>query len=223
MKKINLLALTFVAIFFFAFSSNAQSYKVDNKASELLWTGYKVTGQHNGDIKISSGNLSVVDSKISGSFTIDMTTINTLDLEGEYKDNLDGHLASADFFDVENHASADFTITKISPVRPVEGDNATHKVTGDLTIKGITNEIEFPAMIKVDDESFTAEAAFAIDRTKWNVEYGASGGVFANFGDKMIYDDVEFVLNLVGKKVMKSNVNPASPTLTPTTQPGDRK
>jgi len=208
------LALTLIiSIFFIANQSTAQSFKVQ-EGSKLLWTGNKVTGAHNGDIAIKAGSLVKVGEKISGDFVIDMTTINTLDLEGDYKGNLDGHLASADFFNVEEFNTATFEITKVRPVRTLEGSNYTHKVTGNLTIKGISNEIEFPASIKFDGDKFMANAAFDIDRTKWDIKYG-SGGFFDGLGDKMIYDDIEFELSLIGAKAKMINTNPSRPTTAP--------
>lgn len=49
----------------------------------------------------------------------------------------DGHLKSADFFDVEKHPKMIFVSKSITPA----GDD-TYKVVGDLTIKGVTKEVE---------------------------------------------------------------------------------
>jgi len=213
MKLFNLLLALTISVFFIANIANAQSYKVQD-GSKLMWTGNKVSGSHNGEIMIKSGNLVKEGEKMTGDFTVDMTSINCLDLEGDYKGKLEGHLASADFFNVEEHKTATFEITKVRPVRTMEEGNTTHKVTGNLTIKGITNEIEFPASIKFDGDKFMADAAFDIDRTKWDVKYG-SGGFFDGLGDKMIYDDIEFELSLVGAKAKMMNKNSSMPTTAP--------
>lgn len=208
----SLLTLT-ISIFFIANNATAQTFKIQ-EGSKLLWTGNKVSGSHNGDIVVKSGSLVNDEGKISGDFVIDMTTINTLDLEGDYKGKLDGHLSAPDFFNVAEHPTATFEITKVRPVRVLEGSNDTHKITGNLTIKGISNEIEFPASVKFDGDKFMANAAFDIDRTKWDIKYG-SGGFFDGLGDKMIYDDIEFELSLVGAKAKVMNVNPSAPTTMP--------
>ena len=109
------------------------------------------------------------------------------------------HLKSDDFFSVEKNPVATFTITKIAPYSAKKDEAATHYVTGNLTIKGITHEISFPAEITFSDDLMTAKAAFAIDRTKWNVRF-RSGSFFENLGDKMIYDDIKFDLTLVAEK-----------------------
>ncbi|HEV3472469.1 MAG TPA: YceI family protein [Actinomycetota bacterium] len=66
-----------------------------------------------------------------GRVEVDMASVDTGNADR------DAHLKSADFFDVENHPMMVFETKKIS--------NAGHdfKVIGDLTIKGITKEVEF--------------------------------------------------------------------------------
>lgn len=64
-------------------------------------------------------------------FKIDVASIHT---RNEDRDN---HLKSADFFDAENQPSIDFTSSSITK----DGDD--YKVTGDLTIKGVTKPVTF--------------------------------------------------------------------------------
>lgn len=170
------------------------SYGVNPEKSNLKWVGKKVTGQHNGIISVSDGSLTVNDGNITaGTFTIDMTSIEVLDLTGDMKGKLEGHLASDDFFSVANNPTATFTITKAES----KGGNK-FDITGNLTIKGITNEISFPAKVVLNKAGFIADAEFTIDRTKWDVRYG-SGSFFEGLGDKTIYDDIELKLYVVSK------------------------
>jgi len=176
-----------------AFTILQKEVKVDTNSSQIAWVGKKVTGQHNGTVNIKEGALEMEDGQVTGgSFVIDMTTIDVLDLEGEYKGKLMGHLRSDDFFSVEDHPTAKFIITSIDKS---EATDATHFVAGDLTIKGITNKITFPANVTIQDGKANAKASFALDRTKWQVKYG-SGSFFDGLGDKMIYDDFELTVNL---------------------------
>jgi len=199
--KVITLALTILVSLFFVNTqnTNAQNYKISAEESAINWTGYKLGGQHTGDLMLSSGVLKVNDDGISGKFIIDMTTINCTDLEGDMKSDLEGHLGAADFFDVENHSKAKFKLNKVSVLRPVEGSDATHKVSGELTIKGITNTVQFPATISIEGENMTAKATLTIDRTLWEMKYGSAGNVLASLGDKMIYDDIELGLSLNAK------------------------
>lgn len=159
---------------------------VNVKESQITWKGYKVTGQHEGTISLKEGSLTFSDSKLTGGhFVMDMTSITVTDLEGEYKGKLEKHLKSDDFFGVEKHSTASFKITK------ADGKNGKYKVTGDLTIKGITNTHTFD--MTVNDNSATA--ALKIDRTKFNIEY-RSNSFFENLKDKAIYDEFDLNVNL---------------------------
>ena len=169
------------------FSIFAQEMKVDAKNSSIKWHGEKVTGEHFGTIDIKSGNLILKDNKIiSGEFIIDMSSIKNTDIEdAEYKAKLEGHLKTDDFFGVEKYPTAKLYILSSDEFK----DNIA-KVKANITIKGITNAIEFD--VTKDGNKFSAD--IVIDRSKFNVRYG-SGSFFDNLGDKTIYD--EFKLSVV--------------------------
>ncbi len=164
-----------------ALTEKGKTFKVDTEKSMVGWVGTKPSGKHNGSIKISEGSLQVKKSVIkSGNFTINMTTITDLDLTGKGKDGLEGHLKNADFFDVAKFPNATFEITSVAPVTSgmnllLEG--ATHTIGGNFTLKGVTQNISFPAVVKVDNGTLSATANFNIDRTLWGINYGADGKV----------------------------------------------
>ena len=177
-----------VAFLTFSFTTNTDKKTVKTDESKVVWKGYKVTGSHEGTIAIQSGELHFNDEALTGgAFVMDMSTINSTDLQGEYKDKLDGHLKSDDFFGVAKFPTSTFKITSVS------GKDKSYKVTGDLTIKGITKSTSFALQI-VDDQ--TATAAIKIDRSKFDVRYG-SNSFFDDLKDKAIYD--EFDLNVTLK------------------------
>ncbi|GAA5020840.1 lipid-binding protein [Marivirga lumbricoides] len=192
--RIKILSIAFAALIVAAaFTFIRKEVKVDVKSSQIAWVGEKVTGQHNGTVNIKSGALDVENGTIKGGeFTIDMTSIDVLDLEGDSKGKLMGHLKSDDFFSVEKYPTALFKINSVSESKQAD---ATHFISGELTIKGITNKITFPATVTVNGDKVNAKATFALDRTKWNVRYG-SGSFFDGLGDKMIYDDFKLSVNL---------------------------
>lgn len=180
----------------------AQTFKVTPGASQVLWTGSKPTGQHTGTISISEGSLSVQDNNIvSGAFTLDMNSINVTDLKPEDgKADLEGHLKgskedNADhFFNVSKYPTAKFVITGVEAVSG--NPSATHKITGDLTIKGTTKSITFDASVALAGNKLSAVTpAFKINRTEWGVNYG-SKSVFDNLKDKFIDDDIALVINI---------------------------
>lgn len=188
MKMKNNLKIGFImilAITTMAFT-NISEKNVDVKQSKVTWKGYKVTGQHEGTIDLKEGKLTFENNVLKGGhFVIDMTTLGSTDLEGEWKGKLDGHLKSDDFFGVEKFPTASLKITKVEK----KGENYT--VTGDLTIKNITNPITFDMMVKDN----TASAALKIDRSKFDVRYG-SPSFFNDLQDKAIYDEFDINVNL---------------------------
>lgn len=173
------------------------TYSVDTEASKIDWRARKVTGKHNGHLMVKSGSLDMEDGVLKGgSFDIDMTTITVDDLKGGGKAKLEGHLKSADFFNVEEFNTANFTITKVFPI-DTEGN---YKITGDLTIKGNTNQIKFNANISEEDGKITGTATdVEVDRSEYDVRYG-SGSFFSNLGDKTIYDEFQLDITLVAAK-----------------------
>jgi polyisoprenoid-binding protein YceI len=169
-------------------------YKIDAQKSKITWIGKKVTGQHNGTVNLSEGSLTTQGKKITGgSFTIDMTSLKDVDSNTR----LEGHLKSDDFFSTEKFPTTTFVISSIEAKR---GD--VYAVKGDLTIKGIKNEIEFPATIKIANEQVTATAKIIVDRTKFDIKF-RSGNFFENLGDKAIDDNFELNVELVGEAVLQ--------------------
>lgn len=128
-----------------------------------------------------------------------MNTITVEDItDEESNQKLTAHLSSADFFDVKKYATSKFEITGVEKLQEVDAEGNNYKIMGNLTIKDITKNITIPANVSMDENQFTAEAKFSIDRTEWNIQYG-SGKFFKGLGDKMINDAIDFELNLVAK------------------------
>lgn len=173
----------------------ATAFALDATISNVEWTGEKATGAtHNGTIALSDGQLFVADGTLAGgNLSLDMASIANSDLEGELKQKLEGHLKSDAFFDVANHPSAKLEITKIETL---QGDaNHTHTITANLTIKGITNSVSFPAFVTTSESQLTANGTAVFNRANYNVKYG-SGSFFDNLGDDLINDDVSIKFNI---------------------------
>lgn len=199
MKTIKAIALTLLVLVSAGTISAQTTHTVNPSKSTLKWLAKKVTGQHDGTVDVKSGSLTVSGDQITGGeFVLDMTTIKVADIkDAETNAKLVGHLNSDDFFSTATHKEATFKITKVVAKKGENG--ATHEITGDLTIKGITHSITFPAKVTLLKSGFIALAKFSIDRTKWDVKYGSSNFV-AGIGDKAIYDDVEFDLYITSAK-----------------------
>lgn len=174
------------------------TYNLDIEATKLEWTGKKVGGQHNGTVNFVSGNLVVANGVLTGGeFTVDMSSIVCLDIPADDESNgkLVGHLKSADFFAVDSFPQAKMMITR---VESIEGNS--YKVTADLTIKNITNEVNFVTRVmQMGDEVLMAEASFNVDRTKYGIKF-KSKSFFSEFADNFINDDMYFNVRLITKQ-----------------------
>lgn len=166
---------------------NEVKREVNTSKSKVTWKAYKVTGSHTGTIELNSGVLVFDNDKLSGGeFVVNMGSLVSTDLEGEYKGKLEGHLKSDDFFGVEQHPTSKLVLTNVTP----NGKNS-YEVEGDLTIKGITKSIS----LDVSVYGSKATATMKVDRAQYDVRYG-SGSFFENLGDKTIYDEFDLVVDL---------------------------
>ena len=193
MKYTLFISLALSAVSVFAFKAlKTKTYNVDAKQSKAAWTGKKVTGEHTGNVEVSSGNLLVTENKLtSGTFTLNLASLTVTDIpEADKNAKLVEHLKNDDFFATNKYPTSQFVITK-SVFKG--GDN--YELTGNLTIKGITQPITFPAVVKITDKSVTGKAQITINRTKFDIKYKSSN-YFENLGDKAIYDDFELSVNL---------------------------
>jgi polyisoprenoid-binding protein YceI len=186
MKNLKSIALAFL-VALSTLTITAQTKKVDATKSTINWVGKKVTGQHSGTVAIKSGALVFKKNVLKGgTFTVDMTSLNTTDLSGEYQGKLNGHLKADDFFGTEKYPTSTLVFKTIA----AKG-NDVYTVTADLTIKAKTNPITFEITVKGD----TATTALKIDRAKYDIKYG-SKSFFEGLGDKTIYDDFDLAVNL---------------------------
>ncbi|WP_339634690.1 YceI family protein [Bizionia echini] len=181
--------LTFAIFAFATFTTTMEAQKKDVNITEsqVVWKGYKVAGSHTGTISIQAGTLEFNNNElVGGTFIMDMTTIGSTDLSGEYKEKLDGHLKSDDFFGVATYPTAHMLFTQVTAT----GKNS-YAVTGNLTIKGTTHPITF----NVSVYGSKATANLKIDRSKYNVRYGSTS-FFDNLKDNVIYDEFDIVADL---------------------------
>jgi len=183
-------------------SDEATPYMLVADGSVIEWVGSKPAGKHNGTIAVTNGEIYLNNGKIeSGKFTIDMNSITVLDLAaGEGKEDLEAHLKGTaegkedHFFDVAKYPEATFEITNVNTV-----DGQTN-IEGNLTMKGITKNVKFPASILVDEDTLTITSeSFAINRTDWEVNYG-SKSIFDDLKDKFIEDNIELKVAVKASK-----------------------
>lgn len=198
-SKLTLAFLSSTLLAASVFAADRKLVNLDLEQSKVEWTGEKLTGSHTGNVNLKSGQAIIEDGKlVGGKFEIGMDTIVDKDLT-DSNDNakLTKHLKSDDFFGVQSFPVTTFTITKATEIAGSKAGEANYNIAGDLTIKGITLPISFPARVEITDTTAMASAALEVDRTKYNVRYG-SGKFFENLGDKLIYDNFKINLDLKG-------------------------
>jgi len=171
---------------FLGSSAQAATLKLDTTKTKVTWTGKKVTGEHTGLVVVKSGTMTVEGTKLkSGTVTIDMTKITCTDLaDAEWNKKLVDHLNGDDFFSTQKFKEAKLTIKSVEPAK---GGDFT--IVGDLTIKGKTLPISFPATITTTEKTLKGNGTLTFDRTAYDIKYN-SGKFFQALGDKMINDEV---------------------------------
>ena len=186
MKNLKSIALALVVVLS-TLSVTAQTKKVDAAKSTINWVGKKVTGQHNGTVNLKDGKLVFKGKKLAGGvFTVDMNSLTSTDLQGEWLGKLNGHLKSEDFFGTEKFPTAKLVFKTIA----VKSANV-YTVTADLTIKGITKPVTFDLATTANSASST----FKVNRTKYDITY-SSGTLLTTLADKAIDDEFELTVAL---------------------------
>ena len=182
-------------------ATNAPAYKLQPQLSTLGWEGKAVTHGHNGSMEFTDGELLVKgNALVGGTVTVNMKSLKALDIkDAESQGKFVGHMTSDDFFGVEKFPTSTFKIVSVTPIKRAakDADNAT--IAGDMTIKGVTQRISFPAKVGVKGGVAAASGKVTIDRTKFGLKYG-SKTFFDSIGDKAIYDTFDLSFNVIAKK-----------------------
>ncbi len=183
-------------------TTGTTDYMVDVAQTKVEFVGTKPVGKHHGTIGVKEGKISVEADMIKGgNFVMDMNMLKTDDQDSVGNAKLTGHLMAPDFFDVAKNPTATFEITNVTAgldtsMKDVIMKDATHTVTGNLTLKGVSKSITFPAKVMMSGTSITADANFNIDRTQWGISYGND----KSLKDKMINPIVNIGLHVVANK-----------------------
>ncbi len=181
-----------------ATTASAETVDVNLEASQVFWVGSKLSGdKHEGYFKLKSGSLEVDNGTlVGGTFDIDIASLTVTDLKaGEGKENLEGHLANEDFFKADEFPTSKFEITGVEPLEGVE--DASHKISGNLTLLDVTKNITFNANVAITDAGISAETPqFKINRTDFGMKYGSTQ-LESVTKDKAIGDEVGLRISLI--------------------------
>lgn len=158
--------------------------QIDQAKSKIGALGAKISAKHPIDFHDYTGSVTLEGDVPAGvKFDVKMATL-TSDNE-----KLTGHLLNEDFFFVEKHPNATFTSTKVT----TGGTGGTHTVEGDLTIRGMTKRVTFPATFAVGTSEVTANTEFVINRQDFGVVYPGKA-------DDLVQDNVVLTVALVAPR-----------------------
>lgn len=152
-----------------AVPKDAVPLHISPENSKIDFVGSKVTGSHNGSFKSFEGTWNLVAAKPEAS-----TIRAEIAMDSVWTDNdkLTGHLKSPDFFDVGKFPRSTFELTGIkSGSSDPKARDATHTVTGNLTLHGVTKSIEFPAKITTTADSASLDSEFFLNRKDFGISY----------------------------------------------------
>jgi rhodanese-related sulfurtransferase len=172
---------------------------VDAGKSAVRWVGRNLAGRHHGSIAIRDGEIRLVNGVLAGGrVTVDMTKITCDDIpDSKMNGVLIAHLESDDFFDTERFPEAGLAIDSAEPIDGAAPGRPNLRCRGSLSMKGVTNPVEFEAVGgAVSDGGWAAQAQLRIDRTKWGVNYG-SGRLYDFLGMHLVNDYVSLDLTVV--------------------------
>ena len=165
-------------------AGNVVRANVIKEKSSINFIGAKVTRDHNGKFKNFDGSIEYVAGKPQRiSFDIDVNSLETDDPK------LDGHLKTADFFDVAKYPKATFTSTSLTEAPAGDASGATHLLTGTLDLHGVQKEVRIPVKAQQTAEGVHATSEFTINRHDWGISY-------KGMADDLIKDNVLIRLDL---------------------------
>jgi len=142
--------------------------------------GFAVKYQNVSNFRGTLGEVAatLADGKLEGTAQVESISIVT-------PEQFRAHVLSADFFDVENHPTVDFSSTDVDLA-----DDGTAKVTGDLTVRGVTKPVtatgtwQAPSQDAFGNTRAHLQLETVIDRTEfglnWNMPLPSGGDALAN-------------------------------------------
>ena len=159
-------------------AEGSQTLTIDTSRSTVGFTGAKLSDSHTGTFEEWSGTIELDPTDVTASAVNIAIQTASVSIEPE---RLQNHLKQPEFFDVDNHPQATFTTSRIEEHSGANG--ATHRITGNLTLRDQTRSVTFPAKVQVKDEEVAASAEFQIRRQDFGI-------VYPGMPDDLINDEV---------------------------------
>ena len=178
------------------------SWEIDAAHSQATFSvKHMMISTVRGHFEVLSGKLHIDEEHPENSWVeaeVDAASINTRDARR------DGHLRSPDFFDVEKYPAITFKSTKVTPL-----GNNQYRVTGNLTMHGVTREETFHADYsgQVKDLYGMQRAAFSVKGKINRNDFGLNWNVALETGGVLVGEDVNIEIDLAA--VQKAAVQEA--------------
>lgn len=168
-------------------TSAATAHAVDVSQSSIKALGAKITATHPVDFKTFEGSVKVAgDTLVGVSFSADIAS-----LESDHP-KLTEHLKDKDFLDAGTYPKATFESVSVEEGSKESGD-WTHTVSGDMTIRGQTKRISFPAKVEVGADKVAASTEFVLNRQDFGVTYPGKP-------DDLVQDNVRMNIEFVAPR-----------------------
>lgn len=170
------------------------TWNVDPSHSNVGFTArHLMVTKVRGSFGTFGGSITVADDPLQSKVeaTVDAASIDTSDA------NRDGHLKSADFFDVENFPTWTFVSTGLD----AKGGNE-YTLTGDLTIKGVTKSVDFALEFDgvATDPWGNTKAGFTAETEISRKDFGLEWNVALETGGVLVGDKVKIQLDIQAVK-----------------------
>ncbi len=179
------------------------SWEIDATHSQATFSvKHMMISTVRGHFEVLSGKLHIDEEHPDNSWVeaeVDAASINTRDARR------DGHLRSPDFFDAEKYPKITFKSTKVTPT-----GNNEYRVTGDLTMHGVTKEETLHADYsgQVKDLYGLQRAAFSVKGKINRKDFGLNWNVGLEAGGVLVGEDVNIEIDLAA--VQKAAVQEAA-------------
>lgn len=167
------------------------NWTIDTMHSEVLFkVKHLVISTVTGSFKSFTGGASFRDGNLEGAeinFSIDVNSVDT------NQSQRDGHLKSGDFFDAENYPTIDFQSTSFT-----QKDDENYTLKGDLTIKGVTRQVEINAEYggTEKDAYGNQKIGFEVTGTINRKEFGLTYNAITETGGLAIGENIKLIANI---------------------------
>jgi polyisoprenoid-binding protein YceI len=172
----------------------ADTYTFDKSHSSVGFQVRHIFTNVSGRFTDYAGTIQVDRAKPESSsveFTIQATSIDTSEPKR------DGHLRTADFFDVANHPTITFKSTSVKP-----NGKDSYLVTGDFTMHGVTKQITLPVTVlgegkdPMGNEKMGLETSITLNRK----DYGLNWNRALETGGVLVGDEVKVQISIEANK-----------------------